>query len=206
MLLRLATPGDPSRSVRAGLGILKRLSGRLQRSLTAREPAPDLAGSGHFLVLHLDQRTRSPSATGALRLLVGSGVESEEENEVAGQDDHAGKRSKLLAGAVAHVGHPGEVGVGEVGVRGKVDKAEVDDELDDLHDGDVFLPPDADAARGLKVVPVHDDVHRQVEHDRHPGDGRVAEELGVAEKGGRAVVVGVEEGLGAVRGTDKSVV
>lgn len=36
----------------------------------------------------------------------------------------------------------------------------------------------------------------EVEGDDDPGDGGVAEELGVAEKGGGTVVVGVEEGQG----------
>jgi hypothetical protein len=57
---------------------------------------------------------------------------------------------------------------------------EIDDELDDLHDGDVLLPPDADAASGLEVVPVHDDVDHKVERDRNPGNGGVSNELGVA--------------------------
>ena len=36
----------------------------------------------------------------------------------------------------------------------------------------------------------------EVESDGDPGDGGVADELGVAEEGGGAVVVGVEEGEG----------
>lgn len=35
---------------------------------------------------------------------------------------------------------------------------EIDDELDDLQDGDVLFPPDLDAAGGLEVVVVHKDV------------------------------------------------
>ena len=48
---------------------------------------------------------------------------------------------------------------------------EINDELDDLETGDPLLPPDADAARALEVVPVHDDVDGQVEGDGHPGNG-----------------------------------
>ena len=48
----------------------------------------------------------------------------------------------------------------------------------------------------MEVVPVHDNVDGQVEGDGDPGDGGVAEELGVAEEGGGAVVVGVQEGQG----------
>lgn len=72
---------------------------------------------------------------------------------------------------------------------------QVEHKLDDLHHGDVLLPPNADAPGALEVVPVHDDVDHEVEGDDGPGDGRVADELSVAEKGGRAMVVGVEEGL-----------
>ena len=45
---------------------------------------------------------------------------------------------------------------------------EIEHELDDLHNGDVLLPPDADAARALEVIPVHDNVDHQVEHNRDP--------------------------------------
>ena len=72
----------------------------------------------------------------------------------------------------------------------------IQNELGDLADCDVLLPPDADATGGLEVVPVHDDVDGEVEGDDNPGDGGVAEELGVAEKSGGTVVVGVQEGQG----------
>jgi len=66
--------------------------------------------------------------------------------------------------------------------------------LDDLHDGDVLLPPDANATRGLEVVPVHDHVNGQVQGDWNPRDGGVAEKLGVGKKGSSTVVVSVKEG------------
>lgn len=44
----------------------------------------------------------------------------------------------------------------------------VNDELDDLQTRDPLLPPDADAAGALEVVPVHDDVDHQVEGDWDP--------------------------------------
>ena len=121
-------------------------------------------------------------------------VEGDEKNEIRGENTHTSKGCKLLAGAIACVGHPVEVGAGEVSVGGEVDEDEVDNELDDLQHRDVFLPPDADAASRLKVVPVHDDVDHQVESDGHPRDGGVANELGIAEKSGGTMVVGVEEG------------
>lgn len=71
---------------------------------------------------------------------------------------------------------------------------EIDDELDDLETSDPLLPPDADTAGTLEVVPVHDDVDAEVEGDGNPGDGSGANQLGVAEESSRAVVVAVEEG------------
>ena len=91
----------------------------------------------------------------------------------------------------------------EVRVGGEVDEAEIDDELEDLEHGNVFLPPDAHSAGGLEVVPVHDDVDSEVESDRYPGDGGDADELGVAEECGGAVVVGVEEGEGLLLEDEK---
>jgi hypothetical protein len=69
----------------------------------------------------------------------------------------------------------------------------IEDELDDLHNGDVLLPPDADSTRALEVVPVHDDVDGQVERNRNPGHGRVTQELSVAEESGGTMVVSVQE-------------
>lgn len=120
-------------------------------------------------------------------------VEANEQEEVAAQDAHTREGGELLAGAAPRVRHPGEVGRGEVGVGGEVDESKIDDELQDLQARDVLLPPDLDAAGGLEVVPVHDDVDEEVEGDGHPGDGGEADELSVAEEGGGAVVVGVQK-------------
>lgn len=76
----------------------------------------------------------------------------------------------------------------------KVLLTQVNDELHDLEDGDPFLPPDADAAGALKVVPVHHDMDQEVQGDGHPGDCCVADQLCVAEEGCSAMVVGMEEG------------
>ena len=70
---------------------------------------------------------------------------------------------------------------------------EIDDELSDLKTGDPLLPPDADSTRALEVVPVHDNVHSQVQGDGNPRDRGRADELGVAEQGSRAMVVAVKE-------------
>ena len=70
---------------------------------------------------------------------------------------------------------------------------QIDHELGDLHDGDVLLPPDLDSARRLEVVPVHDDMNPEVEGDGHPGNGSVADQLGIAKQGSGAMVVGVQK-------------
>ena len=70
---------------------------------------------------------------------------------------------------------------------------EIQDELDNLHDSDIFLPPDADAPGALEVVPVHDNVDHQIQHNHDPGDGGLADELSVAKKSRCAMMVGVEE-------------
>ena len=86
------------------------------------------------------------------------------------------------------------VSASDLGATWTRGRTEIEDELDDLHHGDVLLPPDADATGALEVVPVHDDVDHEVEGDDGPGHGRVADELRVAEESGRAVVVRVQEG------------
>lgn len=80
--------------------------------------------------------------------------------------------------------HVGKVGRSEVSVGCEVDKTwlmlesvkkqdlvqhtNINHELNDLENGDVFLPPDFDAPSSLEVVPVHDDVNHQVEGDGDP--------------------------------------
>jgi hypothetical protein len=72
-------------------------------------------------------------------------------------------------------------------------RTKIDDELNDLKLRDPLLPPDANSASTLKVVPVHNHMDEEVESDRNPGDSRRANQLGVAEQGCGAMVVTVEE-------------
>jgi len=113
--------------------------------------------------------------------LVGGRVEADEQDEVAAQDTTTGKRGKLFTGTTPRVGDPGPVGRGEVGVRGEVNKAKINDELDDLKTSDPLFPPDTDTTGGLEVVPVHDNMNEQVEGDRDPRHGGGSDELGVAQ-------------------------
>lgn len=141
---------------------------RLGRRLASAETSPRIANCGDLLVFHFDQCTRSPSTALACRLLVGSGVEPNEEHQVRGENRHASEGSKFLARADTHSWEVGEVGGAEVGIGGEVDETEVDDELQDLEHGDVLLPPNANTARRLEVVPVHDNVDCEVEGNWYP--------------------------------------
>lgn len=71
---------------------------------------------------------------------------------------------------------------------------EIDDELNNLETGDPLLPPDTDTTGTLEVVPVHDDVHQEVDINDNPLNRSQANKLGIAEKRGGTVVVGMKEG------------
>ena len=47
-------------------------------------------------------------------------------------------------------------------------RTKVNDELCDLESGDPLFPPDTNASRSLKVVPVHDHMYGQIQGDGHP--------------------------------------
>jgi hypothetical protein len=87
------------------------------------------------------------------------------------------------------IGPGWEIGAREVCVGGKVYKAykiitvsstdwwlrnekywltKVNNELNNLHNSDVLLPPNAHATGALEVVPVHDNMDHQVEGDWNP--------------------------------------
>lgn len=140
----------------------------MQGCLTTAESSSSLTNGGDLLVLHLNQGTGGTGSTLLLGLVVGGNVEEDEEDEVGAENGHTGESGELFTGADTLVGHPWEVTAGEVGVGSEVNEAEVNDELENLHDGDVLLPPDADTARRLEVVPVHDDMDHEVESDWNP--------------------------------------
>ena len=73
---------------------------------------------------------------------------------------------------------------------------QINNELQNLQHGNVLLPPDADTTGALEVVPVHDNVHEQVDGDGNPLHGGQTNKLSVAQESRGTVVVGVEESQG----------
>lgn len=163
----------------------------------------------------LRHATETLAVVGLALFLVGGDVKGDEEDQVRSEDANSRESCKLFACALASVGHPLEVSGSEVGVGSKVYEAftvkvsdwagsdiksassetltKVDDELDDLKASDPLLPPAADTACALEVVPVHDHVNGQVQGDHNPRHRRATEKLSVAENSRSAVVVAVKE-------------
>ena len=113
----------------------------------------------------------SPLSGRPATLPVGGKVEADEKKEVTGEDTTSGNGGKLFTSALAIVWHCRHVGRGEVGIGSEIDKAEVNHELRNLKSGDPLFPPDLDTTSRLEVVPVHDDVNREVKSDWNPGLG-----------------------------------
>ena len=76
----------------------------------------------------------------------------------------------------------------------KVGLTKINDKLNNLKTSDPLLPPDADSARTLEVVPVHDNVNHEVEGDRYPRHRCQTNKLSVAKESSGSMVVAVEEG------------
>lgn len=66
--------------------------------------------------------------------------------------------------------------------------------MNDLSSSNPLLPPDSNSSRALEVVPVHDDVDKQVQGNWNPRDRSVTNELSVAKKGSSSVVIRVQKG------------
>lgn len=101
--------------------------------------------------------------------LVGLVVKIDKEEEVGAKESATEKSSGFSAGAGPIVGQVGGVSEGKVGVGAEIDDSEIDDELDDLHGGQVLLPPDLGPRGRAEVIIVHENVDCQVEDDRNPG-------------------------------------
>lgn len=105
---------------------------------------------------------------GLLGLLVGHAVEVDEQEQVRGKETTAEQSRSLGTSAATHVGKVGPVGVSKVGVGAEVDGKQINDELGDLHRGQITLPPDLGASSRAEIVVVHEDVNSQVQGNRHP--------------------------------------
>jgi len=125
-------------------------------------------------------------------LLVGINVELDEQEQVAGQNAASKQGSTLSASAVPDV-RPVPVSGSEPGVGAKVYREEIDNELGDLHGGQILLPPNPLATSGRIVVVIHENVNREVETDDNPGDTGAAVKLGKAQESSDGVVVHMQE-------------
>jgi len=134
--------------------------------------------------------------------LVRPEIKVDEQEQVAGQERAAKHRGFFRPSTRNLSWHGGEerseLGVGwvpgEEEMRGcKVHDKEVDDELGDLHGGEVFLPPDPAATSCRVVVIVHEDVDDEVKNDRNPRNAGAAVQLDIAKKSCRRVVEDVKE-------------
>jgi len=83
---------------------------------------------------------------------------------------------------------------GEARVGTEVYREEINNELSDLHGGQVLLPPYLLATSGCIVVIIHENVNREVEGDDDPGDAGAAVKLSKAQESSHSVVVHMQEG------------
>jgi len=125
-------------------------------------------------------------------LLVRIDVELDKQEQVAGQDTASEQGSSLSPSAVPE-GRRVPIVSGETRVGTKVDRKEIDDELGDLHRGQVFLPPDLLSSSGCVVVVIHENVNGEVETDDDPRNASATIELGKAQESSDSVVVYMKE-------------
>lgn len=120
--LRLPRPSHPWR--RRSL-LARSISTHIRPGLRlTAEPPLSFCDSWNPLILHLDKRANRSGATGLLarRLLVGSQVETDEEEEITAENTDTSESGKFFTGTAAGIGHPGEVGVGAVRVMSKLER------------------------------------------------------------------------------------
>jgi len=128
----------------------------------------------------------------SITLLVGLCVKVDEQQEVAGEQG-AAKVGGILGSTAVAKSREGGVGKGKVSVGAEVDDEQVDDELNDLHGSEIFLPPDSSTSSSAEVVPVHENVDSQVQDDRNPRDRGGSDKLSVAKQCSHTVVEPVKE-------------
>ena len=147
-----------------------------------------------FVDLCCDTTSDSLDDLGLLGLLsVDLDVEGDEQDQVGGDDRATGQGGQSCSRAGQVGGILWVVVVHDLDVDSKVDEAQVDEKLDDLETGDPLLPPDTDASGGEEIVPVHDDVDKQVEGDWDPRDWGSTNQLGIAEERCCTVMVSMQE-------------
>lgn len=126
-------------------------------------------------------------------LLVRLNVKIDEQTQIACEKKAAKKCRRLRSSAGATIGEPLPVSVSEVGIRAKVDDEKVDDKLDDLHGGQVLLPPYLSSTSSCVVVVIHKDMNAQVERDYNPRHTGLPVELSVAQESSCRVVEDVQK-------------
>jgi len=125
-------------------------------------------------------------------LLVRINVELDKQDQVAAQNPTAEQSSRLGPRTVSHVRRLPIVG-GETRVCSKVYREEVNNELSDLHRGQVLLPPNLPSTSGCVVVVIHQNVNREVKGDDDPGDAGATVKLGKAQESSDGMVVHMQE-------------
>lgn len=106
---------------------------------------------------------------------VGLVEEVDEEPEVGSEKERAEDGS--VSSTMASIGDDAVLSQKQ-NSEAEVAETDVNDELDDLHGGQVLLPPGVDANRSHSVVPVHKHVDDKVEGDGDPLLARDKEDRG----------------------------
>lgn len=125
-------------------------------------------------------------------------VECNKQNEIRRQDTAAGvggyHSTSTVTTSWQDTQQLREVGIDDLLVGSKVNKAQIQHELNDLETSDPLLPPNSDASGSQEVVPVHDNMDTQIQGNGHPGNGSQTDQLGVAQQRGGTMMVGVQKG------------
>lgn len=126
--------------------------------------------------------------------LVSFSVESDEEEQVRGQDDTSESGSAFSTGTTSHSGESvREVLSSEVRVSGKVNYEQVNHELCDLESRKVLLPPDLVSSSSHEVVVIHEDMNGKVGSNGYPRDRSSSVQLCVTKESSRGVMEYMEE-------------
>lgn len=128
------------------------------------------------------------------RLLVSVNVELDEEAQVTSEQSTSRKSRGLSSSAVTNMRQRGSVDVSKSLPSAKVDKVKVDDELGNLHCGQVFLPPDLSTSGSGVVIIVHQYMDTKVQGDDNPRHASPSIELRETQGSRGRVVEYMQEG------------